>query len=471
MNILIINPIIRKDDKPRHIPHGLSILANIIRRDLNTTPEFLDINANRFSDKQVEQIIDGTRADVVLTGGIIPVYNDIIRLSKYIKETYPETIIIAGGSVASSIPNILLENSMIDIVCMGEGEKTIINILNNIKRRDINGIAYKNKQIILNNQEPLIQNLDKDSMLPAYDLLPMEIYLNNQVIGLGREIDFISSRGCPYICNFCYQPFGKQPRLHSAEFIINAIKILIKDYDIDFVAFQDDEFLMNKQRVRNFCNNLKGINKDIYWSCTGRADIIAKDENLLKKMKNSNCVSISYGFESGSQRMLDSMNKKQTIEQMERVIELNRKYGLPIPVSFILGMPGETQKTVVETMKFCFRNNIPLDSLMFATPYPGTPIYEFAIETGRIKNKVKFIKSLRDARDFTINLTDEFTDNQLISLRQSMMISTRKNYEKYITDEEIKEKMKQLFGKLYEKSNIDEKDWEHRLKHGGISIF
>lgn len=471
VEILVINPIIRKGDKARLIPHGLGIISNLIRRDLKITPEFLDINAERPTDRQVEHLVDDINPDVVLIGGLIPIYKEVIKWSKYIKNTYPETVIISGGSVASSIPDILLRNSDVDIICMNEGEKTTIDLLRNIKRRDIKGIAYRNKKTIINEPRNLITDLDTESMLPAYDLLPMETYLNNQAIGLGREIDFISSRGCPFMCSFCWQPWGKKPRLHSAKFIINAIKDLIRDYDIDFVTFMDDEFLINKKRVKEFCNDINGLDKKILWSCNGRSNIIAKDESLLKKMRNSNCVSVAYGFESGSQRMLDSMHKKQTIAQMEKVTELNRKYGMPIPVSFILGMPTEDWDSVRSTMEFCYRNTIPLDSLMFATPYPGTEIYEFAKDTGRITNEDEFVSLLKDARDFTINLTDTFTDEQLISLRDWMMDSTRRNYDNHITKDEIIEKTKVLFGDLYDKSNLDENDWEHRFKHGGISIF
>lgn len=465
----MINPIIRKEDKARLIPHGLGIIANLIRRDLGITPDFLDINAERPSDREVEHIIDDIKPDVTLIGGIIPIYNDVIKWSKYIKDTYPETVIVAGGSVASSIPDILLRNSKVDIICMGEGEKTTINILKDIKRRDIDGIAYKKDKVIINNPQSFIGSLDEESMLPAYDLIPMEIYLNNQAIGMGREIDFISSRGCPFKCKFCFQPWGNHPRLHSSKFIIDGIKLLKRDYDIDFIAFLDDEFLINKRRVREFCNLVKDL--DILWSCNGRANIIAKNEDLMKKMKDSGCVSIAYGFESGSQKMLDSMNKKQTIEQMEKVTKLNRKYEMPIPVSFILGMPGETRETVKETMDFCYRNNIPLDSLMFATPYPGTEIYRFALETGRITDKDKFVSTLKDARDFTVNLTDDFTDKEIINLRKSMMEKSRKHYEKYISQDEILEKTKKLFGKLYDKCGMDKIDLEHRAKHGGINIF
>ena len=470
MKVLAINPVIRKEDKARLIPHGLAIISNIIRRDFGITPEFLDINAYRYSDRQVEHVIDDVHADVVLLGSLIPVYKEVIKWSTYIKDTYPETTVVAGGSVASPIPDILLKNSKVDIICMGEGEKTVPNILRNLNKRDIKGIAYKKDgKTIITEPEPLILNLDEESMLPAYDLLPMEIYLNNQAIGMGREIDFISSRGCPFMCTFCYQPWGSRPRLHSIGFLINAIKFLKKTYNIDFVTFVEDEFLIDKNRAREFCNYMKDT--DILWSCNGRANILANDEDLMKTMVNGNCVFIAYGFESGSTKMLKSMNKKQTIEQMETVTKLNRKYGLPVPVSFILGMPSEDKFTVKETTDFCLRNNLPLDSLMFATPYPGTQLYKFAKETGRITNEDEFILKIRDARDFIINLTDTFTDEELINLRLSMMKETREHYENYLSPDDILEKMKKLYGKLYDKTNLSQEDLEHRAKHGGINIF
>jgi len=471
MEILVINPIIRKNNKPRHIPHGLAILSNLIREKIKINPKFLDINAYRYNDRKVENIIDETKPDVVLIGGIISVFGDVLKISKYIKGTYPESIIICGGSVASSIPNTLLNNSDIDIACIGEGEKTIIELLQNIKRRDIDGIAYKDKKVIINKPRDLIGNLDKESALPAYDLLPMEIYLNNHAVGLGREIDFISSRGCPYLCTFCYQPWGKKPRLHSVEFILNAIKKLKEEYDIDFVAFQDDEFLISKKRVRKFCDKLREFDKDLKWSCTGRANIMANNEDLLKKMRNNGCVLISYGFESGSQEILNSMNKRQTLNQMRKVTKLNRKYDMPIPVSYILGMPRETKKTAKETLDFSIETKTTLDSLMLATPYPGTEIYEFAKNTGRITDEFEFVKKLKDARDFSVNLTNEFTDKELVEYRKDMMRISKEEYNNYISMDEIIEKMKNLYGKLYEKSELSDFDIKYKFEHGGLCVF
>jgi len=339
MDVLIINPPIRLDDKPRHIPHGLAILANIIRSKLDIMPAFLDVNAHRYSEGEVEKAIESIDFDVVLIGGLVPTYGRIIKLARFIRFVNPDARIIAGGSAAMSMPRVLLENSEIDIICTDEGEITVVELLRRLDKGlnapldDISGICYKGKngndKVVFNQPQPLIQNLDEQSALPAYDLLPMEIYLSNPVVGVGRDVDFISSRGCPYHCTFCYQPWGRRFRSHSVDFMTDVLMFLKKKYNIDFVSFQDDEFMVNKERVREFCEKRNRLLPDLLWSCTGRASIVAHDEQIVKLMKNSGCVLIGYGFESGSQRMLDSMNKRQTIAEMERTVEISRKYRLP----------------------------------------------------------------------------------------------------------------------------------------------
>ena len=481
MDVLIINPPIRLSDKPRHIPHGLAILASIIRRKLNISPTFVDINAYRYNDEEVKNSIRNTKFDIVLIGGLSPVYKYIVELSRWIKSLNNKAKIVVGGYVAISAPEILINNSGADIICIGEGEVTIIELLNKLSRdpqgslEGMAGICYKNneKEIVFNSARSFIQNLDVESALPAYDLLPMEIYLSNPVVGIGRDIDFISGRGCPYQCTFCYQPFGHRPRNHSIDFVIKAIHFLREQYHIDFISFQDDEFLSDVKRVIKFCEARNHSFPELLWSCTGRANIVARNEELVKIMRDSGCTLISFGFESGSQGMLDRMRKSQTVQMLERTVKICRKYGLPIPASFIIGMPGEDDRSCKETVDFCLRNNLPLDSLMFATPYPGTEIFDFAKRTKRIdKNCLhEYLTKLGDARDFTINLTDYFSDEGLINKRQEMMEITRANYNRFITEDVVKDKMRNLFGGLMERRHFDDKDLEHRLKHGGMSIF
>ena len=477
MKILIINPPIRLADKPRHIPHGLAILANMIRKRMGITPQFLDLNALRLDQEETIKRLKEQEFDVVLIGGLIPVYKRIVLYVDMIKEINPDAVIIAGGSAAMSVPKLLLKNSKVDVVCAGEGEKVVINLLKGLKNdklenlAHIRGFYYKmNGKVLYSGSSELLNDLDSESEVPAYDLLPMEIYLSNPVVGFGRDIDFISSRGCPFSCTFCYQPWGTHFRAHSVNFIVDTLKFLKENYNIDFVSFQDDEFMAKKDRVYEFCEKVHKHIPGLLWSCTGRVNLV--NEDIVKTMKNAGCVSISYGFESGSTRMLKSMNKGATIEKMENAVRTNRKYGMMLPVSFIIGMPGEDEESCYETTEFCIKNQIPLKSIMFATPYPGTQLFNYALESGKIqKNKMhEFAMSLEDARDFTINLTDSFTDEQLIAKRQEMIDTVSARIKKDSV-EACDKKLRDLFGNLVDDYLRDKVLLKHRTTHGGIDIF
>ena len=478
MDILIVNPPIRLNDKPRHIPHGLAILANIIRKHNKINIKFIDWNAHRYSEKKFIDIVKDYSCQIALIGGLISTYKYLIKISGIIKQHHPLCKIIAGGSAAMSIPETILDNSTIDIVCTGEGEKTILTLLDCFKYdqnpdlSSIKGIAYKHEEsIIINPPETFIQDIDTESSLPAYDLLPMEIYLSNPAVGIGRDIDFISSRGCPYECTFCYQPWGKKYRKHSVDFLKDAVLYLRKNYKIEFISFQDDLFIADRKRLFEFCELRDKFFPEIYWSCTGRANIC--DETIIKTIRNSGCTAVSYGFESASSKILKSMNKKITLDQMETVVQLNRKYGFPIPVSFILGMPGEDEESCQQTINFCIKNNLTLDSLMFATPYPGTYLFEYALNTGRIlKNQIHdFVLKIGDARDFIINLTDFFTDEQLINKFTEMQTITKKAY-KPASKKEMHSKILSLYGHLANKFfDLSAEDNKHKSKHGASNLF
>lgn len=478
MKLLFINPPIRLTDKPRHIPHGLAILASIVRDKMRITPQFLDINAHRYSEDEVFALLKEIDFDVVLIGGLIPVYKRIIRLTELIKTINKDSVVIAGGSAAMSVPDLLLNNSRVDIVCAGEGETAIVELLGGLRdSRELRGLTgikgfyFKiDDEIVFSGKRGMVSDLDTESAVPAYDLLPMDIYLSNPIIGFGRDIDFISSRGCPFNCTFCYQPWGTRFRGHSVDFILDVLKFLKKEYSIDFVSFQDDEFMGSPKRVYEFCDKIRSQVPGLLWSCTGRVNLV--NDEIVGAMKEAGCVSISYGFESGSPRMLRSMNKRATLEQMKNSIRINRKFEMMLPVSFIIGMPGEDERSCRETVDFCVKNSLPLKSMMFATPYPGTRLFDFAVSTGRIeKNKLhEFVIMLEDARDFTINLTDTFTDEQLIAMREEMIDGVSSRVAP-IPEEICNGKLANLFGSLADDYLGDRALVKHRATHGGIDIF
>ena len=213
INVLIINPPVRLNDKPRNIPHGLSIIANVIREKMDIKPIFLDVNAHRYNDSELENIIRKINFDIVLIGGIAPTYKFIVKIAELVKKINPYSKVIAGGYVVMPLPDLLLRNSPVDITCTGEGEITVIELLSRFQKEGmdadlsgITGICYKkgeDNKILCTADRPFIENLDKTSPSPAYDLLPMDIYLSNCVVGIGKDIDMVTMRGCPFNCSFC----------------------------------------------------------------------------------------------------------------------------------------------------------------------------------------------------------------------------------------------------------------------------
>jgi radical SAM superfamily enzyme YgiQ (UPF0313 family) len=470
MKILLIFPPIRETDNPRNTPHGIAMIAAVLRQRGHEV-HILDINGNRFSKQEVIKKVEEEKFEIVGIGGLITVYNYLKWIVPVLREVNPHASIIAGGSLGCSIPDIVLKRNDVDIVIDGEGEITIIELVEALRdKRDLHnvrGIYFKEKgRVVRTPTRNLIRKLDA-LPLPAYDLLPMETYLDNPVVGIGRDIDIVSSRGCPYYCTFCYRLFGNHYRFHSSDYIIRQIKFLKKEYDIDFVSFQDDEFMANKKRVYEFCDKILKEKIEIKWSCTGRVNLV--DEEILRLMKKAGCTSVSYGIESGSQKILDLMKKRVTVEQAKRAILLNKKVGLRHPTSFILGMPGETPETVKETIEFCKELNIPLKSIMFATPYPGTELYQKAKAEGRIVDEEEFIMKLGDAVSFTINLTDTFSDEELIKIRDYMIKEVQKSC-RFPSKEEKERQDIELYGeRLYKKSLVQQQNSrfkEHRRLHG-----
>ena len=433
MKVLLINPVIRENDVPRNIPHGIAIMAAVAREHKHQV-ELLDINALRLSREEVVQRIERADCDVVGIGGLIPVYGYVKWLAAIIKEHKADVPVLLGGSVGFSIPELILSRTDVDVVCHQEGEATFPELLKALEQKqplsNVKGIWYREDgEIRQTEPRPLIRNLDAVVPFPAWDLLPMEVYLSNPVVGIGRDIDFIASRGCPYHCTFCYQAFGRTFRPHSVDYVMTALRLLKAQYDIDFVSFQDDEFLASKKRFFEFCKAVRHSGLALKWSCTGRVNLVSRD--ILQAAKDAGCVSVNYGIESGSQRMLDTMKKGVTVEQAKNAIRLNREVGLRCPTSFIVGMPGETHETIEETIEFCKDVKIPLRGVMFATPYPGTPLFEDALAQGLIDpdRLEEFVLRLGDAVSFTINLTGTMSNEELIAAREYMIAEVDKYYE------------------------------------------
>ncbi|MBU4444230.1 radical SAM protein, partial [bacterium] len=240
-----------------------------------------------------------------------------------------------------------------------------------------------------------------------------------------RYFDILSGRGCIGNCTFCYRMI-KGMRKHSVPYVIKHMMYLADNYKINFFQFEDDLFVTDQQWVNDFCNSLKNTKKDVRFRISCRANLI--NDDLLIKLKSAGCVHVGVGFESGSQQMLNSMKKHVRVEHNYNAYRLLKKHGLIMGAPTIIGMPDETKETIKDTLKFIHDCNIDSAANYFATPYPNSEIYQYAIKEGLIKDEEKYLEwiSNSDAAEFKINLT-KLSDADLLYYRFLLNDACKKN--------------------------------------------
>lgn len=442
MKILLVNPPIREWAKPNVFPLGLGYIAAVLLQEGHDV-EVLDINGYRWSKTEVEKQIKKAKFDVAGIGGIITTYKYIKWLVGVVRKYHPDKPIVIGGSVGSSIPRIMLEKNPVDVVCIGEGEETVKELVKAIEQKGdlskVKGIWYKDKQGKIHQNESRLPIRQLDSIpFPAWDLFPMDIYLKNPVGAPNRNkwingvaddsaplsMNIFATRGCPYKCIYCYHDFmGQGYRHRSPENVMDEIRVLHRRYKVPYFHFIDDEFVMRKDFVYEFCRLMKDFSQEvgeqITWGCTGRVNLMTED--LIAAMADAGCVLIGYGIESGSQKMLDLIKKKVTVEQAKNAIRLTQKYLGWADCSFMIGYPGETKATIQETIDFCKELGLTPEVIFFLTAYPGTELYQMALREGRIKDEEAYILGLDEQGEkININFTD-FSDEELLSVQEQMI--------------------------------------------------
>lgn len=221
---------------------------------------------------------------------------------------------------------------------------------------------------------------------PARDLLPNEKY---KMPFFGREpfATVISSRGCPYGCSFCRAgvSWGKRVRTRSVPSVIEEIRQLRDRYKMRNIVFMTDSFTFDRDWVLQLCEAMTQQTPEIRWICNSRVDAV--DEEILTAMKRAGCLLISYGLESGSQTILDSCHKGISLDDSKRAVALTRQAGIISFGYFILGLPEETWETVHETIDFALEVEPDYALFHIATPFPGTRLYDEALEKGLLLNQ------------------------------------------------------------------------------------
>jgi radical SAM superfamily enzyme YgiQ (UPF0313 family) len=393
MKIALIQPRVGHNPSYIHEPLNLGyIAACLIERGYKD----VNIHISAF-DTDKEIISDASEADIVGFTATSPMMKHAEELAEKIKERSHETLIIFGGSHPSVLPKNTLKNENIDVVVRGEGEITMLEVVQAVESGlpfdMVNGISYRNKENIIHNPvRELIENIDIIPF-PARKLMRQEKFLE---IGYKKYGDrgawVFSSRGCPYHCTYCASCsiWTRKWRARSPKNIINEIRELIDEFDVDRINFADDTFTISRKRVEEFCDLLKRGNLQISWGCNVRVDNV--DKKLFEMMKSAGCTDVWIGAESGSPIILKDIKKGITITQIKTAFKWSKEAELKRRAYLMIGSPKESEETILQTEKLV--DEIKPDTLEFSilTPYPGCENYEMAKKERYVSDDMNWSK-------------------------------------------------------------------------------
>ena len=319
--------------------------------------------------------------------------NSAALLAKVLKEQRPNLKVIIGGSHISALPEETMKRfSQLDIGIIGEGELTINELLRALDEKsslyNIKGIIFReDDRLKMNEARPFIENLDT-LPFPAWDLLPdLTKFYKPSCFGFKKlpVTSLITLRGCPMRCTFCSEtPFARTCRTHSPEYTVEMVKFLKRQYDIKDFMIYDGTFVINKQRIIRLCELMIKEKLGIVWSCNGRIDLMTPE--ILKLMKQAGCWLIAYGIESGSQKILDFLQKDIDLSKASEVLKWTKREAIITKGYFMIGNPTEDKKSIYSTLNFILNNNIDIITLNYFTPLPGTLDYKRASQYGRFNN-------------------------------------------------------------------------------------
>jgi radical SAM superfamily enzyme YgiQ (UPF0313 family) len=371
-----------------HLPFallGLGYLAAVLEKNQYEV-DVIDCQVLKLSFEEFRREIGKRQPNIVGITSTTLTYKSGLKLAKIAKEVHPDCLTVMGGPHVTFWDDKALEECPeLDVVVRREGENTFLELAQRAEagksHHDVKGLTCrKDGRIVRNPDRPYIENLD-ELPFPARHLWPMDKLREYEDI-----LYLATSRGCVYWCEFCatVRMHGRKYRMRSPENVVDELEYLHKTFNVKKFTFCDDAFTVDQSRTEKLCSEIMRRGLKIEWNCGTRVDMITKE--LLLKMKEAGCISVWFGVESGSQKVLDCMNKGISTEQTLRSLSWVREVGLkPVP-NVILGFPGETKETAWETIKFVER--ISPDDVGFynvATPFPGTPMYDLVKEKGWLR--------------------------------------------------------------------------------------
>ena len=397
------------------VPIGMGYIAGALRKSRNDEVKIVDGRNDRLSTRQMREKIREFKPDAIGISALNFEMPETHLLAEAAKAEMPKVPVIIGGPYASANRKSVLEDKNIDYAVLGEGEATIVELMDAIESNAdpalVTGIIYRDKdEIIENAPRELIDDID--SLEVAWDLLDPPQYFKrfgrnseNIVKHDHRTMNIFTSRGCPYGCIFCHNVFGKKFRPRSPDCVIEEIKMLKERFDVRELEIVDDSFNQSVRRAKSICEGLIENNLKLHIALPNGIRGDRTDSDLLDLFQAAGFYRIAFAVESASPRLQKIINKKIDLEKVKWSIEEVARRGMVASGYFIQGFPTETYDEMIMTGDWAAASDLHVASFFYLNPFPGTKVAEMVGE--------KFTNiSFKDYSTLSVNISDA-TDNEL----------------------------------------------------------
>lgn len=392
--VLLINPNLRHAGGLLTVypPLGILSIAAVLR-DNRHDVAVIDADIDNKSFLDIENSIRQYQPTVIGITMTTLQCKTVFLLAEYIKKKFPEIVIVVGGVHPSALKEEILKQCPdIDIIVIGEGERTFLDIVRILDKQEsldlVDGICYRdNETTCTTKSREFIENLDS-LPFPAFDLVtPLSKYPGPFPVKSHPTIHIMASRGCPFGCQFCSNPiWGKKVRFQSPEYILKEIEWLQTTFHVHEIFFQDDTFNLNRQWLEKICYGIisRGLNKKCVFKAPFRANANLVSSDLLQLLKQAGFWMIFYGVESGDQMVLKSINKNISLDELSRAFYLTKQAGIRTYGSFMIGNLDDSPSSIKNTVHFAKKIDPDYFGFAVTMPYPGSRLYEILEKRNQI---------------------------------------------------------------------------------------